>query len=174
MKKNILFIVVLALLTACSTANEQGPKSDSPKMMTAQAEQTTSDSKEIDFMGKDKFEIIGKIDTIVLAKWIDDGYTVYKLEDGELMEEIIANTVGEYEREIKELKEEYGDAISESDVPIDDHTESIDIFSKNILKDHPDKEDYIDKLYEANELIKDKDENLVNEKIKEAKELRIK
>lgn len=129
------------------------------------------DTKVLDLMGNDKFELVEKIDIVVLGKWIDEGYSIYTLDDGEDLENLILSAIEEYEDEVALLHEEIEGRIEvpNIDITYDDH---IKVFAKDILKVHPDKEEYIEKLYEANNLIKDKNSEAVEKKIDEARNLR--
>lgn len=170
MRKPVLFMLAMVFLFACSNENEQGTKIDEPKTTTVQAESSDEEKKEIDFLGEDKFDIVGNINPVVIGKWIDEGYNIYTLDDGEQLEDLIKESISAHEEEHKKLEAEYGMEILETEIFT--HESKIKVFAKNILRDYPDKEKYIDKLYEANELIKDKDEDAVNKKIEEAEELR--
>src|SRR5699024_5871164 len=160
MKRILLVLSCSFLLFGC------GGNSDEKEVLSMEKE-----TKELDLMGIGKFELVERVNIVVLGKWIDEGYEIFTLDDADELESLIESAIGEYEDEIELLREEYEVRIEVPDIETS-YENHIKVFAKNVLKEHPDKESYIEKLYEANELIKDKDSAAVEKKIEEARKLR--
>ena len=168
MKNPLIAFVVLLVLAGCSTAGEQ--ERDQPAIASTESggSEEVRNERTIDLMGEDPFEI--GVNKVIIGKWIDDGETVYILDDGKLLEDKIASALKEHEEKFRKMEEEYGVKLQKPE--LETFEEKIAVFAKNILRDHPDKEEYIDKLKEANEALKKEDEKLVKQKIEEARKLR--
>lgn len=163
MKRILLVLSCSFLLFGCGgNANN----TDDKEVLSMKKE-----SKVLDLMGNDKFDLLERVDVVVLGKWIDEGYEIYTIDDGEKLENLILSAIGEYEDEVALMHQEYDGKIEVPDIATsyDDH---IRVFAKNILKAHPDKKEYIEKLHEANKLIEDKNNEAVEKKIDEARKLR--
>ena len=164
--KKMLIVLVFCFLIGCSAANE-GDQLQAASTEDGGSEEVRNE-RTIDLMGEDPFEI--DVNKIIIGKWIDDGETVYILDDGKLLEDKIASALKEHEEKFRKMEEEYGVKLQKPE--LETFEEKIAVFAKNILRDHPDKEEYIDKLKEANEALKKEDEKLVKQKIEEARKLR--
>lgn len=184
MRKLLLTLILpLVVLGACSNFDTDEKEIEDKKSVQVPKEKT--DVKELDLMGYDKFDLPKSIPTIVLGKWIDEGYTLFTLEDGEELENIIAGAIDEYEKELddyiekvmegetsEEQENNLRDQVYEQSKINKDYSHYIDVFEKNIIKDYEGKDLYIEKLREANELINKNDKEAVSKRVEEASKLR--
>ena len=191
MKKFAIVIMILGLLTlaACSpqesreVENEATVKGGAKTQMAVAADEqnaTESDDlldrenkveRTVDLMGKSPFY---EIDQVTVNKWIDDGEVVFIIEDGEILEERIASGFEMWEKRVEVSKKYRTKEELETMRPIEfpSFEIEIDLFAKNILRDYPEKEEYIEKLREANALLAPGNEDKVQTALKEAKALR--
>ena len=191
MKKFAIVIIILGLLTlaACSPQESREVENEATvkrgaktQMAVAADEQNATESDDlldrenkvertVDLKGRSPFY---EIDQATVNEWIDDGEVVFIIEDGEILEERIASGFEMWEKRVEVSKKYRTKEELETMRPIEfpSFEIEIDLFAKNILRDYPEKEEYIEKLREANEHLRNGDEEKLKQAIEEARKLR--